>query len=89
MIAIIIGNGLIMCGKKSSAKANDSGDPRKKYGVSLKVFVLLGLYKMIQMLFKGTIWMMTYKHKSCILVRNRQNPQTTKRIKSYYLVLTK
>ena len=49
MIEIIIGNGLMMSGKKSSAKANDSGDPRKKYGVSLKVFVLLGLYKMIQM----------------------------------------
>ena len=58
-----------MCGKKSSAKANDSGDPCKKYGVSLKVFVLLGLYKTIQMLFIGTIQMKTYKHSSCKLVR--------------------
>ena len=73
----------MMCGKKSSAKANDSGDPRKIYGVSLKVFVLLGLYKMIQILFKGTIRMTTYKDTSCILVRNRQNPQATKEIQGY------
>ena len=65
----------MMCGNKSSAIANDSGDPRKKYGVSLKVFVLLGLYKMIQMLFIGTIRMKTYKHTSCKLVRNKQKSQ--------------
>ena len=69
---------LMMCGKKSNAIANDSGDPRKKYGVLLKVFGLLGLYKMIQMLFIGTIQMKTYKHTSSKLVRNMQKPQTTK-----------
>ena len=73
----------MMCGKKSSAKANDSVDPRKKYGVSLKVFVLLGLNKMIQILLIGTIRMTTYKHTSCISVRNRQNPQATKEIQGY------
>ena len=38
---------------------------------------------MIQNLFIGTIRMTTYKHTSCILVRNRQNPQTTKGIRGY------